>query len=300
MTKSFRSWLPGARALALVLSTSALAGETVAVSHGEARLPSVQFIGWSADEQRYAVRVFSLDDVEYSSEFFDDIERAKMEKVHTYNASRQDKDGYCKGYVDHQGKRFRGGLELRVYEGGKKVLSLPIQDQPRCTDGKVAATRLAEAKKKLAELGIDTGRPGKDHPLESGKRVDITPEKQPPYALEYVDNVQDLSSDDDVGVAKYNGTLDLYVHREGKKEKVFSRKVKKEFRLDMGARDNEALASAHVSPSGDRVVVLGSRIEGGMRGGYSSELRLVTLLGWPESAIAQDKEGGLPPAAAPR
>ena len=291
---------PGACVLALLLGTSALAqppkssappepvrpawlGESDIA--GGATLPSVQLIGWSADEQRYVLRTFSSrgeEDLSLAPE--EDIQAAK--EAEEYNADRQDKDGFCKGYVDHQGKRFKGALSLMVFERDKLLSFFPIQDEPKCTSPKAAAARLAEAKTKLAGLGIDLARPGKDVALVSRKRVPITPEKQPAYELEYLDKVKDVEDGPMDSILR--GVLELNAYREGKKETVFSRKVNKNYGREMGGRAKDGLSSVHVSPSGEHLVVLGYLFSDG-RGGPFYRLRVATVLGPPQAALAPGK-----------
>lgn len=281
MRQSHSAPLPGAWVVALLLACPALAQmqKPTQVAYGS-ELPTVQLIGWSADEQRYAFRVFSHYESEFSGEEL-------TEEEEEYQAQHQDKEGFCKGYVNTQGKRFKGALQLVVFERDQRLVSIPIQDEPKCTPAKVAAQRLAEAKKKLAELGIDMARPGKDLPLVPGKRVKVTPEKQPAYELEFVSKIKE-QSDPEHMETRQRGMQELNVYREGKKETVFSRKVDKRIVQQMGDREEESMTSAHVSPSGERVVVMGYKLTGNMRG-YEHTLRVGLLLGWPDGVIAQEK-----------
>lgn len=93
----------------------------------------VQILGWSADERRYALRVYDLIEV------FDE----------------EDGPPACKGYVDHTGKKFLGGLSFVVYEGSRRIGGWRIQDAKKCTPPETARERLAQAKAALAEQGID-------------------------------------------------------------------------------------------------------------------------------------------------
>lgn len=93
----------------------------------------VQILGWSADERRYALRVYDL------IELFGEEEPPPA----------------CKGYVDHTGKKFLGGLSFVVYEGSRRIGGWRIQDAKKCTPPELARERLAQAKAALAEQGID-------------------------------------------------------------------------------------------------------------------------------------------------
>ena len=291
MRQTFRSWSLGACIFSLVWGAPVLAQEVELASGSN--YPTAQLIGWSPDEQRYAFRTYSLKEDDGLETETEEWQKAH-EEVEAYNASRQGPEGFCKGYLDHKGKPFKGSLTLVVFEGGKKLLTLPIQDEPRCTDTQVAAERLGEAKKKLLELGIDTGRVGQEFALVSGKKVHVKPEKQPPYAVEYAYRVRDIekvkdSEDPDPFAIHLRGTLDLLVHRGGKKQKVYSQKVKRDYSRSMGGMVEESLSRLYVSPSGERGVVLGAGRSGDGRSGFAASLTVAPVLGWPEAVIAKDK-----------
>jgi hypothetical protein len=93
----------------------------------------VQVLGWSADEQRYALRVYDL------TELFGDEAGPPA----------------CKAYVDHKGEKFLGGLSFVLYEGPRRIGAWRIQDAKKCTPPEVARQRLTEAKAALEKEGID-------------------------------------------------------------------------------------------------------------------------------------------------
>src|SRR5262245_15443566 len=96
-------------ALLLCASGSALAEEKVPgldkgqdiMKHGLTH--DVQLIGWSKDERRYALRVYERP---IDGEGFDRDVGAKI--------------AFCRGYLDHAGRPFRGGLSLVLYEGDRQ------------------------------------------------------------------------------------------------------------------------------------------------------------------------------------
>ncbi|WP_147450317.1 hypothetical protein [Corallococcus carmarthensis] len=100
----------------------------------KANTQEVQILGWSADEKRFALRVYDL-----TERWFGDSAPPPA----------------CKGYVDHKGEKFVGGLSFVLYEGGKQVGGWRIQDAKKCTPPETARERLAKAKAALAEKGID-------------------------------------------------------------------------------------------------------------------------------------------------
>lgn len=291
--------LLGACTLALLLGSSALAEEPSLSKDDKQKLaqsdiaqgserPVVQLIGWSPDEQRYAFRVFSHEEEDLDMAPPEDVKAA--EEVEKYNAERQDKDGFCKGYVDHQGKRFKGALQLIVFERDQRLMTLPIQDEPRCTEPQTATERLTAAKAKLAELGIDLARSSKEQPLVPRQRLAIKPEKQSPYELEYVSTLKDKNiPDEGVDTYRLRGALELYVHRQGKKQPVFTHKVDTTYERSMAGKAEEGLTNAYVSPSGERVVVLGYTLSGAARGGYTHVLRVATVVGGSPGTITREK-----------
>ena len=135
-------------ALVVWLVAWATAGAARANAEGLTRLMSgttsrLTVIGWSADERFAVVRVFSL-------------------------LSPEEPTAFCAGYVDDKGKPFLGSLAFFVLEGSTLSARLPIQDgtdvagkrEDGCTPPGIASQRLAAAKKKLAAMGVDLGKPG--------------------------------------------------------------------------------------------------------------------------------------------
>jgi hypothetical protein len=98
----------------------------------------VQLLGWSKNERRYALRIYDLLDL----------------------AGEEEEPPFCKGYVDHAGKKYRGGLSFVLYEGDKRIGAWRIQDLKTCTPPETARERLTQAKAALAEQGIDLAAPG--------------------------------------------------------------------------------------------------------------------------------------------
>lgn len=126
-------------ALLALTPSAALAEEKVpGLDNEKATTNEVQILGWSADEKRYALRVYDL------KELFGDEEPPPA----------------CKGYVDHKGQKFLGGLSFVLYEGGKRIGDWRIQDAKKCTPPETARERLAKAKAALAEKGIDLAATG--------------------------------------------------------------------------------------------------------------------------------------------
>jgi hypothetical protein len=214
-----------------------------------------QVIGWSADEKRFAVRVYGLageDDSEAESPF-------------------------CPGYVDHKGKKFRGSLTLAVYEEGKLLTSFRIQEW-ECTPPEQSRARLAEAKAEFAKLGIDMTKPGTEV-LAKGTKVVVKEGPGTPYTLEYVSKLKQKNDPKDPALSHLVGKEEVMLRQGKEKRAVYSRPLKVPFEESMGAHYHLGLSRVWVSPSKAVVVLVGSETEGGMRGS-GTKLRLRSVLTW--------------------
>lgn len=101
------------------------------------RTQKASLIGWSKDESAVAYRFFAVLGEE-------DL------------AMDQGEPTFCKGYVDHENKRFVGSLEIIVISGhGANRQIFPVQDFPRCTPFGEAKKRLEASKAALVAAGID-------------------------------------------------------------------------------------------------------------------------------------------------
>ncbi|XXF80024.1 hypothetical protein P2318_09805 [Myxococcaceae bacterium GXIMD 01537] len=253
MRRPIRSLSLAGCALSLFLVTPARAGEGDPLLGRGTEPPQAQVIGWSKDEQRFAFRVFANNAP---------FEMGMGDEDKPTDPLRGE-DGFCKGYVNHQGKPFLGSLELRVVEAGKKVVVLPIQDQAKCTAPKKAAQRLADAKEKLASLGIDLKSTGRAwSPEEGAMRLEVKEGTGAPYTLEVLDETEDIVNEED-GVSRYKGKLQLLLRRGARKQVLWSKAFNHKHGVNEGY---DAFVSAvHLSPSGRRWVVLLHTVEGGMR-----------------------------------
>jgi hypothetical protein len=129
-------------ALVLLCSGGALARGRAAPKVDDASdvVEDLQLIGWSQDEQRFALRVYDLADLDG-----DDLSEPPP---------------YCPGYVDLRGKKFRGSVMLQAHDGKQFTGAWNIQDVQPCTAPETARERLAQAKANLEQQGIDLSAVG--------------------------------------------------------------------------------------------------------------------------------------------
>jgi hypothetical protein len=262
--------------LSLFLATPALAGakDTKRVLGEGADAPTAQLIGWSQDEQRFVFRVYS---VHYGSEDLDTDEDAPKDPW-------RGKDGFCKGYVNHESKPFNGSLEFQVFERSGQVAVLPIQDNGRCTPPKTAAQRLAEAKKQLAGLGISLERRGAVLLPKDGKmRLEVKAGTRAPYTLEFINDTETEDLEDN-GMARLHGTMRLLMHSGGKQQVLWEKKINEEYESYSGFK--LSLSQVDVSPSGGRLVMLHRVEQDAPRDGYG-RLWVEAVLDVPGDATAK-------------
>ncbi|WP_309895821.1 hypothetical protein [Archangium sp.] len=256
MSPLSRAWFPCVCVMTVLLAVPALAGARKKQDRrvlGEGSSPrEAQLIGWSSDEDRFVFRVYT-DDTE--TEGMNTVEEEPKDPF-------RGEDGFCKGYVNHEGKPFKGALAFQVFDNRGRVAMLPIQDSGRCTPPTKAAQRLTDAKKKLAALGISLERRGTVLiPKEGELRLEVKDGARAPYTLELVDDTKaEYLEEKDVELLQ--GTLRLLVHREGQRRALWEKQVKRMYPTYMGYR--LTVARMDVSPSGERVVLLLRGAQGGM------------------------------------
>ncbi len=245
-----RSWFPCVCLLSLLLAVPALAGAKKQQDSnvlGEGFDPrEAQIIGWSEDEERFVFRVYT--DTTEAEEW----DAGKVEEVDPLRG----KDGFCKGYVNHEGKPFKGALEFQVFDKRGRVEVLPIQDSGDCTPPKKAAQRLAEAKKRLAALGISLERRGAALiPKKGEMRLEVKEGARAPYVLEVFDDTKTYSLEENEDMNALQGTVRLIVHRGGQQRVVWEKQINDMNPTELGEYVR-SVARVDVSPSGKRVVML--------------------------------------------
>ena len=271
-----RAWFPCVCVMSLLLVAPTLAGAHDTKDKrvlGEGNDPrEAQLIGWSEDEQRFVFRVYA--------------DATESESMNTGEEKPKDpwrgKDGFCKGYVNHEGKPFKGSLELQVFEQSGRVALLPIQDDGGCTPPKKAAQRLAEAKQKLAELGIRLEHRGAVLLPKAGemeRRLEVKEGARAPYTLEFIDGTEKKYFEDE-GVYRYQGTMRLLVHSGGRQRVLWEKKLNRE--IGSSEAYEMSLSRVDVSPSGGRLVLL--------LGEESVDMRLREGKLWMEAVL--DVPGG--------
>lgn len=267
--------LPSSR-LAALLALSSLAAPAWAANN------LIEPIGWSADEQRVAVRAYDIDDSEY------------------YDEENHD----CPGYVDHKGQPFRGELRFEVYEKGKLKVAFPVQDSGKCTPPKTAKARLTKAKAELAKLGIDlalkqTGTvltpedkdgvavltvkegPGAPYTIEAErkgtveiKRDPSEPAPDPKGSASEEDEEEDISSE-----RREKGELRVFVNKDGKRRQLASKKYDYSYVPAIGDMLDVKLAQVWLSPTGKTAFFISEYISGTMRG-RTDDLEVIGGASW--------------------
>lgn len=256
MKRPSRAWFPSVCVMSLLLAVPALAGARKKQDKrvlGEGSDPrEAQLIGWSEDEERFVFRVYT-----------DTTEGESMNTVENEDPWRGE-NGFCKGYVNHEGKPFKGTLEFQVFDKSGRVAVLPIQDSGDCTPPKKAAQRLTEAKKKLAELGIGLERRGAELLPKKAEavRVDVKEGARAPYTLEFVDSTQTEYLENQAQ-ERFHGKMRLLMHSGGKQQVLWEKKFNQKNDASVGYV--LSVPRVDISPSGGRVVVLHSTTQGGMR-----------------------------------
>ena len=262
--------------LSLLLAAPALAGgkdKKLVLGEGSDP-PKAQLIGWSQDEQRFVFRVYSD---HYNA---DELNAEEDEPKDPWRG----KDGFCKGYVNHEKKPFKGSLEFQVFERSGRVAVLPLQDIGRCTPPKEAAQRLAEAKKQLASLGISLDRRGAVLLPKDGKlRLEVKAGTRAPYTLEFINDTETEDLEDNV-MERLLGTMRLLMHSGGKQQVLWEKKINEEYESSSGFK--LSLSQVDVSPSGGRLVMLHRVEQDSPRDGYG-RLWVEAVLDVPGDATAK-------------
>jgi hypothetical protein len=234
--------------------------------------PSIQLLGWSGDEQRFAVREYDHTDLGESG--------------------MDEPPPPCPGYVDHEGKPFTGSLTLSVYEKGKQRDSFSIQDGAPCTPPKEAKARLAQAKQALAKLGIDLKQKKVGTELtpdaEGRIRVNEGPgapytlvaeHRQPPKKKAAAQEAESSAEEDPNVPVEVNYSLVVSVDKDGKRRQLFSRKVEGTYTPMLGGRYSTELNRVWLSPTGQTLVFITLTSSGNMRGREES-LEVLGALSW--------------------
>jgi hypothetical protein len=224
-----------------------------------------QILGWSADGKRFAVRLYLLP--------------AFATRV------APEPPPFCEGYVTHENNYFRGGLVWLAYERGHLLSSFLILNPDTCTPVEEAEQRLANARKKLGELGIKLETPGQELvPPINASVITVSQGPHAPYTIEYEEHATAQAPDTKAG--KQRGTLEqtVYVRKGAARQKVLGRKTPYEYPTAMMGYLKTGLDRVWLSPSGSTLVVIGYERVGNMGGGRKS-LRMLGMLGWSGNTL---------------
>jgi hypothetical protein len=240
---------------------------------------SLQVVGWSSDEQRLVVRLYELEEVDPSM--------------------GDDEESLCPGYVNHEGNKFRGSLQLVVYEKGKRLAAYPIQDLEPCTPPKQARARLDKAKQELAKLGIDLKQkqPGTALATDKDGKITVTQGPGAPYTLEAEEQVTEsvearpkgMTLDDDEfelhALRQVKGALVLFVRQGSERRQLLSQKVEGSYTRMMAGRHSARLAQVWLSPSGKTLAVISETSSGNVRSTTQS-VALMGVLSWSGAPLS--------------
>ncbi|HUV31424.1 MAG TPA: hypothetical protein VMY05_10095 [Acidobacteriota bacterium] len=230
----------------------------------------MQVIGWSQDEEYYAVRLYCL-----------------------YTDSNPMVGGYplpvdCEGYVSHVGKAYNGGLSIHIFHGGQVVENHPIQDADTCTPLPVARERLKKARAALKSYGICLTNPGRILYPEDN-RVVVDDSTQGSYTLVHTLDVQYLPDSGYVDGEIHRGSQSLSLLTGGDTVEVLHREINEEVPVTSGYTKSRGCEVFCVSPSGDRILVLGYT----KTFSYAGQSRCLWLWGelcWVESELRACRE----------
>jgi hypothetical protein len=224
-----------------------------------------QVIGWSADEKRFAIRLYVR-------------ESALHER-------KDDEIVACEGYTTHEEHPLRGGMVLLAYERGRLLSTFPVFDYNRCTPPDEATKRFEAANKKLIGLGIDLNAPGQEIiPLFNGPKANVSEGPQGPYSLEYEKRLLNKVVNAKAGEERGTVEQDLYLLKGETRQKLFTRKSSYAYSTRVNGYWEPGLNRVFVSPSGKTLVVLGHEITGNLTKRRSS-LRLLGVLGWDGATL---------------
>jgi hypothetical protein len=216
-----------------------------------------QVIGWSSDETRFALRLYT---------------RSPAPR------GEQDPES-CEGYVTAEGHPFRGSLAVLVYEGGRLLSLFPIQDAGPCTPLTQAQERLNTALKRLEALDIRTGAPTQELIFPSETSVlQVARAPQVPYTLEYTERFIPQAPPKP-GVQRGTLEQELALRKDGARTKVLSRRSPYEYATATAGYWRTGPDRVFLSPTGKTLVVLGAERVGNLNGGRKS-LRLLGVLAW--------------------
>jgi hypothetical protein len=256
-------------ALLLLTSSAALAKDKPAPKPDVLKgMPEhLQLIGWSKDEEWFAVRKYILTD----------------------DAGVRD-DEFCSGYVNHRGKPFHGGLSIELYKGGIESQSWEIQSDHGCTPPEKARDKLAAAKAALAQRGIDPSVIGTVVPVSRKDRFASTgqltlpsgPWKGQTLEVEEAFEITNRTENEEVMLASTEAKATFTVSLRSGKEltQLAEYPLSDSYNSENGSW-SPSFEAIVLSPSGERFVAIGHLSEGHMRGG-SKESFVFGLVELPE------------------
>ena len=217
----------------------------------------LQVLGWSEDEDYYAIRLYSFRFEEnYLIEGGESLPRD------------------CEGYVTHTGKKFDGALSIHIFHGNRIVANHSIQDSEECTPIAVAKERLRQARLTLKKYEIRLELPGEKIVLENDRFV-IRDQTREPYTIEYKLNIVKTPDPSNPDYEQHMGSHGLSLISENSHQVVLKKAFNERFNVTLLHSRSMGIDSAYLSPSKEKILIYCYTDDSGMTHKY----RALWLLG---------------------
>lgn len=203
-------------------------------------IQKLQVIGWAENEKYWAARTYYL----------------RSDSCYLlYEADWLPKK--CKGYIDHNGKAFTGGLALLEFFDDSLNNKWTIQDISKCTNISDARAALEQAKKSILAHGIELGKDGDQFNSVDFNRFKAANGQE--GTIYYYDSLRRVKE----------GTQLFLRGKQFLSLQIDSSELKTVFKVEFNEEILEGMAfdlffklyKVFSSPTGNRIAVFGSRRE---------------------------------------
>lgn len=221
----------------------------------------LQVLGWSDDENYYAIRLYSI----------------RFEENYLIEG-RESLPKDCEGYIMHTGRKFDGGLSLHIFYRNNVIENHPIQDLEECTSIAIAKKRLRQAKSALKKYKIRTESPGENLMLENN-RIIINDEDRGQYVLEYKLAIVKTLNPSTPDYEQHTGSHELRLVSKNVNQLILKKTINERFNVTMLHRRVLGIDSAYLSPSKEKILIYCFTDDSGMTHKYRA-LWLLAMLEW--------------------